>query len=347
MEPTAKRRRGRKIILILAAVLLGSAALAWVRRDALCARYYAWRIDRAAAEDRAEWVEALAGLGDAGRPLLLDYLRRDDPQLPSAAATALEKQADGFTPGDGRLAALAKALAEGFADFSPPGQTAALDLASRWAAASDPAVTQPCHEMVVAGLQQSHPETRVQAVGAALRPEVNRLDAVVPLLHDPAAEVRRAAMLALGPARETGPDPLVGVEELLTWLHDPDAEVRRICEQSLRSRGLGPKDVKLGRLLTDPKPQARLELLVHLPGDPELDLGLWLQRLSLDPVPAVRAGVARTAAEQAIDLGDRLEQMARNDPAPSVRQLLSDFYLHPTARTRRGNLIPVAWQIPR
>jgi hypothetical protein len=82
----------------------------------------------------------------------------------------------------------------------------------------------------------------------------------------------------------------------------------------------------LGRLLTDPRPRARLEVLDHLNRD-DLVPGLWLRRLSHDSSPHVRAAALRVMSQQTlIDLTDRIDQMARSDPSPSVAQM-ARFYL--------------------
>jgi hypothetical protein len=149
------------------------------------------------------------------------------------------------------------------------------------------------------------------------------LEQVVALLADSEVEVRRAALLAVGPARDVVPD-----ECLLPSLHDADPEVRRLCEQALGGRGLRPEFLELGRLLTDPKPATRLMVLDHLHRTPDLDPGLWLRRLSHDASPAVRVAAMRAMAQQPyLDLSDRLDQMARSDPSPTVCQL-ARYYLN-------------------
>jgi hypothetical protein len=159
----------------------------------------------------------------------------------------------------------------------------------------------------------------LRAAALASRPEIGQAELVVPLLKDSAPEVRRAAVLAVGPSRTFVTD-----DDLLTWLHDPDAEVRRLTEAALRSRGLRAIDVRMGRLLTDPRPAGRLELLVMLRDDDELDLCTWLRRLTDDPSPAVRAAAARLADErQVFQLADRLAEMAKADPDLTVRQTVS------------------------
>jgi hypothetical protein len=65
----------------------------------------------------------------------------------------------------------------------------------------------------------------------------------------------------------------------------------------------------------------------HLFQTEDLPLGIWLRRLSLDPAPAVRAAAVRAAHFQTqADLRDRMAEMAREDPSPTVRQL-AGYYL--------------------
>jgi HEAT repeat protein len=146
---------------------------------------------------------------------------------------------------------------------------------------------------------------------------------IVPLVADPAAEVRRAAVLALGPARDGR--SVVGDDDLLRSLHDPDPEVRQLCEMGLRSRGRSPRDIRLGRRYTAPDPAERQKLLIDLADEEELDVTVWLDRLTADPDPAVRAGAARLAVERGADLRARLEQMSRSDPDHTVRRIAA-FY---------------------
>src|SRR5262249_16657006 len=134
---------------------------------------------------------------------------------------------------------------------------------------------------------------------------------------------RRAALLAVGPARDVVHD-----DQLLPCLHDADPEVRRLCETALGSRGLRPEYLELGRLLTDPQPAKRLQVLHRLRDPTEPDPGLWLRRLSHDPSPSVRVAAMRAMTQQGfVDLSDRIDQMARTDPSPTVCQL-AQFYLN-------------------
>jgi len=186
-------------------------------------------------------------------------------------------------------------------------------------------------------LALSHPaaEQRVAAVGHSLRPETAQLAAVVPLLQDPAAEVRRAAMLAVGPHANLIPD-----EDLIRWLHDPDAEVRGLCKTALRSRGLRERDVDMGRLLSSSNPLDRMKLFDELGEDNDVDVGVWLTRLSQDEVPAIRAAAVRHGVEHQVEaFGERLRQMAEADPDETTRQLARE-YLQQGVEPRRAAQFP-------
>jgi HEAT repeat protein len=185
-----------------------------------------------------------------------------------------------------------------------------------------------CRELTQACLRDGSPESRVRAIQLAGQPSLKLLEQVPPLLHDPAPEVRRAALLAVGPAPE-----ILATDDLLPWLHDPDPGVRRLCENALQGRGLRDEHIQLGRLLTAAEAQTRLKVLKCLRETPELEPGIWLRRLSQDPSAAVRAAALRAATEfPDVNLADRMQQVVQDDPSPTVRQIAA-FYL-----SRRDNL---------
>src|SRR5262249_6948990 len=107
-----------------------------------------------------------------------------------------------------------------------------------------------------------------------------------------------------------------------------DDDVRRICEALLRGRGMTEEHLKLGRLLTDAHPSVRLQVLDYLRTDSDLEPGVWLRLLTADPEPAVRVAAVRAAvAHPLVDLSDRIDQMTRSDPSPTVCQI-ARYYLH-------------------
>jgi hypothetical protein len=311
---------------------------------------------------RQLWAERVARLDGAAVPGLLDTLQQPDARICGNAQAALTCLLERWGPEDDRRTTLAGQLAEVFAGLSEPGQLAALavqadllrtspalpilpavtrtlaaacglaDKDSRCAAltlaeislekSKDAKVVDLCRSLARDSLTEADPAIRSRGVFLAARPGVDLLDRVVPLLNDPAVEVRRAAMLVVGPRPRIMTD-----DDLLRWLHDPDAEVCHLCEEFLRTRGLTEQHLRLGRLLTDARPRERIQVVELLRRAHDLEPGVWLRRLSHDPAPAVRAAAVRATAEQRVsNLTDRLEQMAQTDPCPTVRQL-AQYYL--------------------
>lgn len=348
--------------------LLGGATLYW-QGPSLRTWYHIRGLSRATESDRESWVRSAVAHQDVLLPALCACFHRDDERACANAGAALVRITQGWEPDDARRAALAGRLTEGLTQSSQAGlraalavavelpapdavvppelagnlaqlvahatqhndgtvRTLALNLAQRLVERTPSADVIPaCRAAVSCCLQDEQPEVRRHAIRVAQCPGLDLLERVVPLLDDPAASVRQAALVAVGAARDAVAD-----DELLRWLHDPDGAVRQLCEQALRGRGLQDQHLKLGRLLTDRTPGTRLQVLEQLRRANDLEPGVWLRRLSHDADPAVRAAAVRAAAEQPfVDLRDRLEQMARNDPSPSVRQL-AEFYLRARQR---------------
>jgi hypothetical protein len=184
----------------------------------------------------------------------------------------------------------------------------------------------PARKLVAAALHSTTESNRLQAVRLSLYPGMADLrEEVATLMGDESVEVRRAALVAVSRDREAVHD-----DQLLPCLHDPDPEVRRLCEQALIARGLRREYIDLGRLLTDPRPAQRLQVLDRLRESTELDTGLWLRRLSHDSSPSVRVAAVRAMTQQKFaDLSDRIDQIAREDSNPTVRQLAQYYLSHP------------------
>jgi HEAT repeat protein len=317
---------GLSLTLILAAVLgLG------LEREQLLAWYYAYRLAKANTVDRAAWAERLITLDQAAVPSLIRWLGKDDPAACDNCRLALLRLGKRWESDDRQMEEFIGQLGKAYGGLSVRGQQRVLDFAREFLdsprtlnpdAGALSSGLQSCRELARAALKDSRPENRIKAIQLAQLPGVNSLEEIVTLLGDPAPEVRQAAMLAVGPAPEAMAD-----EDLLYYLHDPDAKVRQLCEIALRGRGLRDNHLKLGKLMTDHRPEVRLEVLDYLRHDNDLEPGIWLRRLSHDSSPAVRAAAVRAAAEQPlIDLRDRLEQMVQNDPSPTVQQV-AKYYL--------------------
>jgi HEAT repeat protein len=323
----------------LAFVLAGALGIAW-ERSRLLTWYYAYRLARANSADRSAWVERLIKLDQAAVPSLIRWLDREDPSACDNCRLALLGLACRWESGDSRTEELFGQLRNAYADLSVSGQQSVLEFAREYLdskkadfATSEPAslssALQSCQDLARAALRDSRPENRIKAVQLSQLLGGNSLEGVVPLLRDSDAEVRQAAILAVGPAPEAITD-----DDLLYSLHDPDPKVRQLCETALRGRGLRDSQLKVGKLMTDRRPAVRLEVVDHLGRVNNLEPGALLRRLSHDQSSAVRAAAARAAAEQPVaELGDRLEQMVQNDPSPTVQQL-AQYYL---SCLKRGN----------
>jgi hypothetical protein len=280
-------------------------------------------------------LERLTQSWGAADPRTLDLavcLSRESSRFsPAGLREALELAAGWFAvesgaqaPPAGLAASCSRLVAEAAGAADAPTQARALDLCG--VLLSQPGGAEALRagrDLVRAGLHADTADNRLRAVRLALHPGMDLLEEIVDLLEDPSAEVRRAAVLAVGDARDAVPDDV-----LLPCLHDPDPQVRQVCADALGGRGLRPEYLALGRLLTDPRPATRLQVLDELGHYRDLDPGLWLRRLSHDPSPAVRVAAMRAMSQQTFaDLSDRIDQMARDDQSPTVRQL-AQFYLN-------------------
>ena len=175
-------------------------------------------------------------------------------------------------------------------------------------------------QLVSFGAKSESSQVQVQAITTALNPNLDCLTDVTVCLKSPHKDVRQAAILALGPASETITD-----EVLLPCLHDKDKTIVHLTETALQARGLREDQIRLGKMMADPKPVKRLEVLDHLSATRDIDPMIWLKKMSNDPSPAVRA-----AAVRAIFLEKPAEEKAsfpkiEKDQSASVNKLAA-FY---------------------
>ncbi|OWK38513.1 HEAT repeat domain-containing protein [Fimbriiglobus ruber] len=305
----------------LAAVVLVAGG-GFLATGGVGARYAGYQFRTASTdEERAAAAARLVAMGEAGAPYFTEPFRAGDPAGCAAVAAAVKDYLAPLPPDDPKYAACCRFLLTGSPAFADAGRGALLDLIPALVKTPDPSDVERCRAAVRAGLAGATPDDKVRAVRLALRPEIGLTADTASLLNDADAEVRRAAMLAVGPVPD-GQTAVVKDEDLFRWLHDPDAEVRNLCETALLARGLDHEHVALARLLSDPEPAGRLNLLVELrAGGPGIkDPGPWLERLGQDPDPAVRLGAARVAFESRLVFAGWLDRLAADDPNPTVRR---------------------------
>jgi hypothetical protein len=279
---------------------------------ALAALVKRWGVNHARTAALAEEVSgAFSVLSTPGREAVLEWY------------LAILQQIEPTKPASRPLIATAGKLLQIAAHVPEKGvHLRTLALAEVMLARLHPDKAELYRELALRGIAAKDNDIRVRAVRLAmhapLHADTELVDNVVPLLKDAAAEVRRAALLAVGLSEKH-----LTVDDLLPLLQDADAEVRRLCETALRGRGLQDSHIKRAKLISDPRPEARLLVVNDLHEAEDLDPGVWLQRLSQDPEKAVRAAAIRFAAENpaSADFRERLEQMAQGDPNPSVQEI--------------------------
>ncbi|MCU0704472.1 MAG: hypothetical protein MUF18_10895 [Fimbriiglobus sp.] len=309
--------RGLKLIGYGFTLLLvvGVAVAAWQWKP-IQAHLTAGKLRSAtSADERAAHARQLLTSGEAGIARLIDVFRTGTPDDCDAVAEVLSAELSDRTADDPTFAAVCRPLLAACHAFNDAGTAATVGLVPVLLRCGEPDASERCREIVRAGLTGGNKTTAVRlAVGLGLKGEV------VPLLDDPDAEVRRAAMAAVGPAGVGA--PAVETEDLFRWLNDPDAQVRVLCEAALSTRGLEPDQIAAGRRLTHPEAGERLKLVLDLERNRAAfrDPSPWLERLSRDPDPAVRAGAARVGYESRLEFGGWLDRLTA-DPDATVRRI--------------------------
>jgi hypothetical protein len=202
-----------------------------------------------------------------------------------------------------------------------PVQAAALQLAGAILKQNpNPELIGAIRQLVSLGAKSESSQVQVQAITTALNPKLDCLADVTVCLKSPHKEVRQAAVLALGPASETITD-----EVFLPCLHDEDKTIVHLTETALQARGLREDQIRLGRMMADPKPVKRLEVLDHLSATRDIDPMVWLKKMSNDPSPAVRAAAVRAIkAEKYEEDGTRWNR-EKKDPNQSIQKITA-FY---------------------
>jgi HEAT repeat protein len=174
----------------------------------------------------------------------------------------------------------------------------------------------------------SDPDSRVLSIRMALHPDLKMRAELLQLLNDPEPRVRGAALF--GVASATDGKTLIADEDLFRWLHDPDEGVRKVCYDALVSRDRSESEIGLARRLSNPDPGERLKLLYDLRYEDEVpDPEPWLERLSRDQEPAIRAGAARVILEVMSDRKQScpnwVARVTDADPDPTVRRVAAFF----------------------
>jgi hypothetical protein len=295
------RKALRRGLIGLVLVLLVSGTVAVLNWECLRAGYAAHRLKTASSDEgRALWADSLASAGDEGERRLIELATAGEPCIRSAAAGALDRRLGALPENDDHAAVLAGRLIELFVQSDAARRESLVVLLPVVVSRCGVIHWPKCKEAAAAALRMPSSQARLIAIHVSLHPHAGLRSELIPLLSAAEPEVRRAAMFAIGPAADT--ESVVGDEELFRWLHDSDAAVRTICRDALVSRGRTDVEIGLGRRLVDPDARERLQLLLDLRHDDDLaDPEPWLERLSRDAVPGVRAGAVRVAVELSVE----------------------------------------------
>jgi hypothetical protein len=328
---------GRKRKWVLRAIGAGAvlavvAAWVGVNASALRARLAVRQLAAAATdEDRARWADELIGYGEPGLHRLTECLTSGTDPVRAAAAAALDRHLTALPDGDTRAVTISGLILDVFPGSGAGGKRAVLDLTPTILNRTGTAHAQRCRAIVAESLAAADLDVRLAAARAAIHPELRLRAELVPLLGAPEPELRRAALFGVATAEDQA---LLGDEDLFRFLHDPDEGVRKVCRAVLVGRDRSDPEIALGRRLTDPDPTERLKLLIDLRYDDEVpDPEPWLERLSRDPEPAVRAGAARVAVELAAARASAcpgwVARVADADPHPTVRFVAAHYRARP------------------
>ena len=297
---------------------LAIAMLIW-QYPALILEYDWYRFQSAAEADDSKYALALSRHGEPTRLAVLDCLQSTKPGYQASAGKAIKALVRIWGSDSSTATEFVARLSASYAGFPPEGRQTVRELL--------PELLRLPGNAAEDVWKSTDADLRREIVAVVRKSMPERFDLAVARLNDPEPEIRRAALLIVGPGSDTGMDAL-DTERIIAYLHDPDDVVREICSSCLKTRGLSESDVRMARRLTHPEPRERLELLLDLRRERGTDdLNRWLERLSRDSNAAVRLGSARVAAERrVVDFGDRLREMSRDDPDGTVRRQ-AEFYL--------------------
>jgi hypothetical protein len=169
-------------------------------------------------------------------------------------------------------------------------------------------------------LGDSEPQARSAAVAClGSVPDDKAASKALPYLDDESADgglVRQQVLVSFAQR------PLLLTEEMiLKRLYDPEPAIVQTAELILKTRGLSPEQIELGRLIFDPKPENRASVIPRLRDRTDIDPVVWLLQLSRDENETVRVTAAAALAERPTpEVLQRLTEMARSDRSPAVRQ---------------------------
>jgi HEAT repeat protein len=343
MPQGSKRKWLGRIGLVLILILVATGCWAWKNATFLKARYTAYQLHSATSdEQRAVAADRLLGFGPTGLTQIVEFIQTGDKPSRDAVVGAIERKLNAMPEDDPGAIPIASLVLDAFSHSDDSGKQAILGLISLFLKHTGNTYASKCREAIVAGLKMSDQETRMLSVRLAVHPDVMMRKELIQLLGDPDPRIRGAALFGVATATEG--ESAIADEEIFRWLHDPDSGVRKVCYEALVSRGRSDADIALARRFSHPDPSERLKLLYDLRyEDDVVDPEPWLEQLSRDQEPAIRAGAARVVlevvAERKLSCPAWVTRVADTDTDPTVRRIAGYFRRESIRAT--GNVRPV------
>ncbi len=356
-----------KVLVVVLLLVAGTGAAGYFYKKEALSRYHAWRMTTAPTDALDSYVIRFDELGDPGVVAVVSVLCNKDQTICTKATHVLNKLYQVWPAPSPRRQHLFACLAERAPEFSSSGQQACLmmlkDLSDSPEAianvgqvlqgmmqltastseqklamlelmslilgqesAANSELIRHAKNMVASGLRDTQVSVRLAAIRLAVNPVIQQHDQLVPFLskssRDPSGEVRQLALLAMGEYQK-----LISTDEVCLLLLDEDEEVQQTAERVLKVRGLSPAHIKLAKLMNDPLPASRAEVPALVLGSSDLDTYLWMERLTRDPDPAVRAATARAMAQIGDDrLTSLLKKLSEEDRDPTVQQVARYYW---------------------
>lgn len=359
----------------LIVIIVGCAGVGFWQQNTIAAWYRAWKMQSATPEMLPGYVKSFEAMGLTGTEALIGCFQSTNETACQNARQILSKILNIWPTTDQRRTAVLHQMSATAPNFSAYGQKEcigflqelmqseqthremqntlsaviahtsanpesrlvvyqALLQALQYEESIEESLLKQSKSLVIVGTKSDQETIRLAAIRLAVLPGLQLHEHLIPLVSgpvtDPSIEVRQLVLLALGEHEK-----LLSTDDLCKYLNDPDREVRTITERILQVRGLTQNQIKLARLMHDQNAVSRAELPGLVMGTPEIDSYQWMERLSKDPAPVVRAAAARAIGSSSDQrMSSLLRALSVQDQDQTVQQI-ARYYLQPETTSPR------------
>ncbi len=361
--------KSRMLSYAFIVTMLGCAGVGFWQQNTIVTWYRTWRFQSATPEALPQYVRLFEPMGLAGTEALIGCFQSTNETACENARLVLSKILTIWSPTDNRRTTVTEQITALAPRFSSCGIKASLNLLQELMQSQverrglqialsaiiaqtsahsecrlgvyetlqqalqneeniEESLQKQAKSLVIVGIKSDQEAVRLAAIRLAVLPGLNLHEHLAPLITgsntDPSIEVRQLVLLALGEHEK-----LLSTDEMCKYLNDPDKEVQTIAERALQVRGLSQNQIKLARLMHDPNAVSRAELPGLVVSTSEVDTFQWMERLSKDPAPSVRAATARVLGVSSDQrMTSLLKKLSEQDEDQTVQQI-ARFYLQP------------------